>query len=142
MEIATGRMQPKQALEVGRQAIDARENKLQVFTHQPKKLVAGAGPLVSRPCASLSFCVGPAWNQVCVVEYRYDINAVLLFIFATNKKRKQVKSVAAFLTSSLLFWYCLSVIDSARERKKVGRAERKRLAFEHSRQRAIAPLCG
>lgn len=45
-EIAAGRMKPDAALKLGKNNISAHEAKLQVFTHQPKKLaVANSGPL-------------------------------------------------------------------------------------------------
>lgn len=45
LEISAGRMKPEEALAAGQAAIDKKESKLQVFTHRPKKLKAGKGPL-------------------------------------------------------------------------------------------------
>lgn len=45
LEIASGRMKPDAALKAGKSAIDAQEAKLRVFSHQPKSLKVGKGPL-------------------------------------------------------------------------------------------------
>ncbi len=45
LEVSSKRMTAKQALQAGQTAIDAAESRLRVFSHLPKKLTAGKGPL-------------------------------------------------------------------------------------------------
>ena len=45
LEIEAGRLTPEEALQFGLDNSTAKESKLNVFSHQPKKLTAGKGPL-------------------------------------------------------------------------------------------------